>query len=160
MEDQKDCRNEGTTLLGCIPPNGFPAEHQRIRDQYHAVFQQRLCGVLRDVGSGFTKGAGFARVEQVESMKEWISAAEAIQLLRRIMNVYDAQKTVCARAHAGLIRAREGRATRPMRPETHLGVFCLSPQKPSIQTQATRVAARIEGTFLETATPPSCFTWA
>jgi hypothetical protein len=26
-----------------------------------------------------------------------------------------------------------------------IGVFCISPQKPSIQTQATRVAARFEG---------------
>ena len=39
--------------------------------------------------------------EQVESEKEWISSAEAIQFLRAIMKAYDAQKTICARAHAG-----------------------------------------------------------
>jgi len=61
--------NLGNALLGCVPPNGFPADHQRIRHQYQAVFQQRLNGVLRDVEIGFTKGAGFARAGQVKSTR-------------------------------------------------------------------------------------------
>jgi hypothetical protein len=32
----------GNALLGVIPPNGFPNDHQRIVHQYHAVFQQRV----------------------------------------------------------------------------------------------------------------------
>ena len=101
--------NLGNSLLGCTPPNGFPADRQRIRHKYHAVFQQRLNGVLRDVEIGFTKGAGFARAKQVENKKEWLSAAEAIQLLRPTMKAYVAQKAICVRAHSGLIRARAER---------------------------------------------------
>ncbi len=41
--------------------------------------------------------------------REWVSAPEAIQILRPIMEVYAAQKTICARAHSGLIRARAER---------------------------------------------------
>src|SRR5258708_38419701 len=41
--------NLGNTVLGGIPPSGLPADQQRIRAQYQAVFQQRLDGVLRDV---------------------------------------------------------------------------------------------------------------
>jgi hypothetical protein len=35
--------NLGNSLLGLIPPNGFPADHQRIRGQYQAVgrFERR-----------------------------------------------------------------------------------------------------------------------
>jgi hypothetical protein len=68
-----------------------------------------LNGTLRDVEIGFTKGAGFARAEQVENKKEWLSAAEAIQLLRHSMKANVAQKAICVRAHSGLIRARAER---------------------------------------------------
>jgi hypothetical protein len=99
--------NLGNTLLGGIPPSGFPNDHQRIVHQYRAAFQQRLDGVLRDVEIGFVKGAGFARAEQVESKEEWITAAEAARLLKPVFNSeYLAQMTICKRAHAGLIRAR------------------------------------------------------
>ena len=101
--------NLGNSLLGCIPPNGFPADHQRIRQQYDTVFQQRLKGVLRDVEIGFVKGAGFVGAKKLERKEEWISAAEAVQLLMPIMKPYVAQKTICTRAHSGLIRARAER---------------------------------------------------
>src|SRR5271156_15322 len=48
--------NLGTTLLGQIPPAGFPVEHQRARAQYQLVFQQRLDGALRDIEIGFLDG--------------------------------------------------------------------------------------------------------
>jgi hypothetical protein len=99
--------NLGNTLLGGIPPSGFPSDHQSIVHQYRAVFQQRLDGVLRDVEIGFVKGAGFARAEQVESKEDWIAAAEAARLLKPVFSSeYMAQQTICKRAHSGLIRAR------------------------------------------------------
>jgi hypothetical protein len=49
------------------------------------------------------------RTSNLESKEEWVSAAEAIQLLRPIMREYVAQKTICTRAHSGLIRARAER---------------------------------------------------
>jgi hypothetical protein len=49
--------NLGNSLLGVIPPNGFPADHQRVVAQYRAVFQQRLDDVLRDVEIGFGERA-------------------------------------------------------------------------------------------------------
>jgi hypothetical protein len=98
--------NLGNTLLGEIPPNGFPADHQRIVAQYRAAFQQRLDGVLRDVEIGFLKGAGFARAEQVESKEEWITAVKAARLLKPVFDSeYIAQQTICKRAHGGLIPA-------------------------------------------------------
>jgi hypothetical protein len=99
--------NLGNTLLGSIPPNGFLNDHQRIVAQYRAVFQQRLDDVLRDVEIGFVKGAGFARAERVESKEEWITAAEAVRLLKPVFNgEYMAQMTICKRAHSGLVRSR------------------------------------------------------
>lgn len=99
--------NLGDSLLGAVPPNGFPADYERIRTQYEAVFTQRLSGVLRDVEIGFTKGAGFARAEKMESTDEWITAAEAVNLLRPVCgSSSSAQMSICKRAYAGLIRSR------------------------------------------------------
>jgi hypothetical protein len=53
--------NLGNSLLGVVPPNGFPDEHQRLSRQYRAHFSQRLDGVLRDVEIGYSKDAGFAK---------------------------------------------------------------------------------------------------
>jgi hypothetical protein len=41
--------NLGSTLLGVVPPCGFPAEQKSIVAQYQAQFDQRLTGALRDV---------------------------------------------------------------------------------------------------------------
>jgi hypothetical protein len=102
--------NLGNSLLGAVPPNNFPQDHQRLTHQYRTVFQQRLDGVLRDVEIGFVKGAGFTRAEQVESKEEWISAAEAVQLLKSVFDsAYEAQMTICQRAYSGMIRARAQR---------------------------------------------------
>jgi hypothetical protein len=99
--------NLGNVLLGSIPPNGFPADHQRIRAQYDAQFRQRLDGVLRDVKIGYVKGAGFVQSEAMETKEEWISAAEAVRLLKPVLrSEWQAQRTICKRAHEGLIRAR------------------------------------------------------
>jgi hypothetical protein len=48
--------NLGNTLLAQMLPAGFPVEQQRIRAQYHLVFQQRLDGILRDIEIGFVEG--------------------------------------------------------------------------------------------------------
>jgi hypothetical protein len=99
--------NLGNSVLGVVPPNNFPQDHQRLTHQYRAVFQQRLDGMLRDVEIGFVKGAGFARAEKMETKEEWVTAAEARQLLKPVFNSeYTAQMTICERAHAGLIRSR------------------------------------------------------
>jgi hypothetical protein len=102
--------NLGNSLLGAVPPSGLPADYQRIRSQYSAVFQQRLDGVLRDIEIGFVKGAGFARAENVDSKEEWITASEAARLLKPVCETeYGARMTICKRAHSGLIRARAER---------------------------------------------------
>ena len=42
-----------------------------------------------------------------EHKDEWITAAEAVRLLKPIFESgYSAKMTICSRAHAGLIRAR------------------------------------------------------
>jgi hypothetical protein len=102
--------NLGNSLLGVVPPNDLPQDHQRFTHQYRAAFQQRLDGMLRDVEIGLVKGAGFARAEKVESKEEWISAAQAARLLKPVFNSeYVAQMAICKRAHGGLIRARAER---------------------------------------------------
>ena len=102
----------GNVLLGRIPPNGLPADQQRIRAQYDAQFRQRLDGMLRDVEIGYVKGAGFARSAAMEAKEEWISAAEALRLLKPVLgSEWQAQRTICKRAHDGLIRARAERFT-------------------------------------------------
>ena len=101
--------NLGNTLLGEIPPNGFPADHQRIVAQYRTVFHQRLDGVLRDVEIGFVKGAGFARAEKVESKEEWISAAAALALVKPALGEYTAMLTIAERANDNMIRSRAAR---------------------------------------------------
>jgi hypothetical protein len=45
----------------------------------------------------------------VESKEEWIRAAEAVQLLKPAFGTYDAQMTICKRAHGGMIRSRAQR---------------------------------------------------
>ena len=62
--------NLNNSVLGVVPPNGFPQDHQRLTHQYRAVFQQRLDIMLRNVEIGHQKGAGFARAEKVESKEE------------------------------------------------------------------------------------------
>jgi hypothetical protein len=44
---------------------------------------------------------------------EWVTAAEAVRLLKPVFgnSAYMAQKTICKRAHNGLIRARAERLT-------------------------------------------------
>ncbi len=95
--------NLGNSLLGVIPPCGFPNDHQRIVARYRAQFELRLDGMLRDVEIGFVKGAGF---EGVTTEDEWVSAAEAIAMLHPTFTNYAARMRICERAHAGMIRAR------------------------------------------------------
>jgi hypothetical protein len=95
--------NLGSTLLGEVPPCGFPEERKRIVAQYQTQFEQRLTGTLRDVEIGFVKGAGFAGVPEQE---EWISAAEAVAMLKPIMTEYSARIRICERAYGELIHAR------------------------------------------------------
>ena len=68
--------NLGNSLLGVVPPNNFPQDHQRLVQQYRAVFGQRLDGMLRDVEIGFVRGAGFARAQNMESTEREAMAAK------------------------------------------------------------------------------------
>ena len=50
---------------------------------------------------------GFAPVETVKNSEEWITAAEALRLLKPVFDSENTAKlTICRRAHAGLISAR------------------------------------------------------
>ena len=95
--------NLGNSLLGLVPPCGFPEDQKRIVAQYQAQFGQRMTGGLRDVEIGFVKGSGFAGTPTPD---EWVRAADAVALLKPILSAYAAQIRICERAHAGLIRAR------------------------------------------------------
>jgi len=98
--------NLNNSVLGVVPPNGFPQDHQRLTHQYRAVFKQRLDIMLRNVEIGHQKGAGFARAEKVESKEEWISAAATLDLLKPTMPPLTATQAICSRAHDGVVRAR------------------------------------------------------
>lgn len=106
--------NLGNTLLGVIPPNGFPADHKRIVAQYSVVFQQRLDGVLRDVEIGFVKGAGFSAhaVMTKNNIEAWVSAAGAIDLLQFTLGHGAATIAICERANDGMIKAKAERFIR------------------------------------------------
>lgn len=102
--------NLSNAVLGVVPPNGFPDDHQRIIRQYQAVFQQRVDGTLREVEIGYVRGTGFSVGVAMSEKEEWISARDALSLLG--MKTYARGKTICKRAHAGLIKARAGRFIR------------------------------------------------
>ena len=91
--------NLSNSVLGGIPPNGFPADHQRIISQYGAVFQQRVDGALREVEIGYIRGAGFPALAVMSNHDEWISAQAALALVKNSC-------AICKRAHAGLVKAR------------------------------------------------------
>lgn len=96
--------NIGDTLLGAVPPCGFPDEQKRIVARYQAQFDQRLTGSLRDVEIGFVKGGGFVGPAKED---EWVRAAEAVSMLAPIvLSETSARYLICERAHGGLIRAR------------------------------------------------------
>jgi hypothetical protein len=102
--------NLNSSVLGVVPAMGFPQDHQRLTQQYRAVFQQRSDIMLRNVMIGHQKGAGFARAAKLESKEEWISAAEAVRLLAPDGKTqYSARMALCKRAHAGMVRARAQR---------------------------------------------------
>ena len=42
----------------------------------------------------------------MESKEQWITATEAVHLLKPAFGTYEAQMTICKRAHSGMIRAR------------------------------------------------------
>jgi hypothetical protein len=73
--------NLSNSVIGVIPPNGFPNDHQRIVRQYTAVFQQRVDLALRDVEIGYVKGAGFAA--RTAMPEERITLAEALAFLEQ-----------------------------------------------------------------------------
>jgi predicted nucleotide-binding protein len=100
--------NLSNAVLAEIPPSGFPNDHQRIVKQYQEVFQQRIDGALREVEIGYLNGEGFKA--DMSEQEEWISASGARELLG--IGRHNATRTICKRAHAGLIRARAERFTR------------------------------------------------
>jgi predicted nucleotide-binding protein len=104
-------QNLSDTLLAGIPPNGFANDHQRVIAQYQAVFNQRVEGTLREVEIGYVRGAGFSGGIAMSEQEEWISASGAVALLD-IGDDERAQRTICQRAYAGLIKARAERFIR------------------------------------------------
>jgi hypothetical protein len=54
-------QNMGNSVLGELPPAGFPVVQQQLRRQYEAVFAQRLEGALRDFEIGFVGGRSQVR---------------------------------------------------------------------------------------------------
>ncbi|WP_315762029.1 hypothetical protein [Bradyrhizobium sp. SZCCHNS2005] len=109
--------NMSNSILGAISPDNFPADHQRLTNQYWAVFQQRMDILLRNVEIGHQNGTGFARAEKMESNEEWVSAAEAVRLLAPKFSEYSAKMNLCKRAHAGMIRTRAERFVLDNRPK-------------------------------------------
>jgi hypothetical protein len=104
--------NMNNSILGVVPPNGFPQDHQRLTKQYSAVFQQRIDIMLRNSEIGHQQGAGFARAEKMESKEGWVSAGEAARLLKSSLgSEMTAQMSLCKRAHAGLVRSHAQRLT-------------------------------------------------
>jgi hypothetical protein len=80
---------------------------------------QRVDGTLRDIAISYVMGAGFS-ARATMSEEEWISAAAALALLR--MNYVVATRTICRRAHAGLIKARAARFIRSGQPSDNVDV--------------------------------------
>ena len=98
--------NLSNSVIGVVPPNGFPNDHQRGVHQYLAVFKQRVDLVLRDVEIGYSWGEGFAaRIAMPK--EEWISAAETLRLFGK--HSLMATDAICNRAKAGMVRARAAR---------------------------------------------------
>ena len=95
--------NLSTSLLALVPASGFPNDQRRVIAQYQAQFNQRLTGTLRDVEIGFVKGGGFTGTLRQD---EWMRAADAVAMLKPILNDYSARLRICERAHGGLIHAR------------------------------------------------------
>lgn len=112
--------NLGNVILAGIPPNGFPNDHQRITRQYQAAFQQRVGGTLREVEIGYVSGSGFSTRGKMSDEEEWISAAHAVALLG--MGKNSSARTICKRAHAGLIGARAERFVRDGRSVDNMDV--------------------------------------
>ncbi|WP_271529063.1 hypothetical protein [Bradyrhizobium sp. CCBAU 25338] len=109
--------NMNSSLLGVVPPNGFPQEHKQLANQYSTVFKQRTDIMLRNCEIGHQQRAAFARAEKVESKEEWISAGEAIRLLKPSLGgEMTAQRSICKRAHAGLVRSHAQRLVIAGRP--------------------------------------------
>ena len=54
--------NMGNSILGELPAAGAPQAQQKVRQQYLAVFEQRLSGMLRDFEIGFVGGRNVATV--------------------------------------------------------------------------------------------------
>lgn len=101
--------NLSNTLLTEIPSNGFPDDQKRTVGQYQAMFSQRLEGALREIEIGYARGPGFAPGTEMTE-EEWISARDAIALFGK--DQYLGSRTICSRAHSGLIKARAHRFVR------------------------------------------------
>jgi hypothetical protein len=59
--------NLSNVVLGGIPPNGFPHDHQRIVAQYQAIFRQRVDGMLREIEIGYVRGTGFIAPDKTDA---------------------------------------------------------------------------------------------
>jgi hypothetical protein len=65
----------------------------------------------------------YRETEAADESQKWISATEAVQLLKSALKgTYSAQMRICARAHAGLIRARADHFKADKKSEDHFDI--------------------------------------
>ena len=65
----------------------------------------------------------YREAKKAEEIHRWVSAAEAVATLSPVLNgEYNAQMRICARAHAGLIRARAARFMMDARSENNFDI--------------------------------------
>ena len=74
--------NLSNAVLGVVPPNGFPDDHQPIIRRYQAAFQRRIDGALREVEIGYVKGTGISGDVAMSEIEEWINARDALSFGR------------------------------------------------------------------------------
>jgi nucleoside phosphorylase len=110
--------NLSNVALAGMTPNGSSNSRERVIKQYEAAFQQRFDGTLREVEIGYVRGSGFSTKTEMSDRQDWISAAQALALL----GGRSSARTICKRAHAGLIRARAQRFVRDGRSADHVEI--------------------------------------
>lgn len=72
--------NLGNSMLGELPPVGFPAEQQRVRKQYLVVFKQRVDGALRDFEVGFANGVNLVETREPAAVGDALREPERLNL--------------------------------------------------------------------------------
>lgn len=111
--------NLGVMLLTQIPQAGLPAEHQRVTEQYRAVFQQRLDGALRDVEIGFVGGRGHTPTSSDRSPPSLPPSKELVSIRPGLWGFSIDLKEFGRRSRTWFDRLRAVRQTRDHRVNGH-----------------------------------------